>query len=561
MEHKPHPYIYFDEETDTIILRGKTNATSSEKLSFQKFLKKYTAYEDDLIAVYRENIITASEKQSYELKPKLAELQIRKENILRQVQHLLLLFSDKQFNCNFPLYHQIFTAFINGKLDKVSRLLMSPTSLTEIIKPTHKAGFLILKAHFLVTNEAFDQAEESFRAALEHHECYQYLMYYVEYLSSASSVLRHPLQKARREEEILPWCLRAMVLATSDEQKFKSMEKASFLYSFCEGVTYRQAEFQLYHGQMKHYKKLAATDPQKYRAFLAECYEYLGNWYRESKHYNTALLFFQKALEINQGLANERAGKFLPRMIYNLHCIGHLYREWSNIPEEERYMVALGYYKKGLSISRQLAEQLPRKHNYALLTILWNLENFGFSQNHNQTIENIYLNEWYHYQKLKEDNPSHPHAQRYATELYESLAMFYKNNQQSEKAVKIYETLAVDEPHKYMHELIYCLNEEAHQARIIKMYEELAKYNPKDYDMKLSQYLKSTGLGFILNGQDHQTRQKGIDYINRSAKIARSYPNLPKKLYEIQADQYLFKSVKLLHPEDYQRLVLINMYE
>lgn len=561
MEQTPNPYIFFDEETDTIILSPESKAISPKQLSFQKFLKKYTIYEDDLIEVYRKNILKASEKQAYGLKPKLAELQIHKDNILRQVRHLLLLFSDKQFKCNFPLYRRIFNIFVEGKLDKVNQLLMSPQSLKQIKEPTHIAGFLILKAHFLVTSEKFDQAEECFRAAIEHHECYQYLMYYVEYLSSASSVLRHPLQKACREEEIIPWCLRAMKLANTDEQKLRSMEKASFLYSFCEDPGFRQAEFQLYHRQMKHYKKLATQEPNKYRAYLAECYEYLGNWYRESKHYNTSLLFFQKAMEINQGLAAENAGKFLPRMIYNLHCIGHLYRDWSNIPEEERYTVALSYYKKGLSISRQLAEELPRKHNYALLTILWNLENFGFSPNHNQTIENIYLNEWYHYQNLIKSNPGHPHAKRYATELYESLAMFYKNNQQSEKAVKIYETLALEEPHKYMHELIYCLNEESHQARIIKIYEELANYNPKDYDMRLSHYLKSIGLGMILNGKDNQACQKGVNYINRSTKIAQSYPHLPQKLYEIQADQYLFKSVKLLKPEYYQKLVLLNMYE
>lgn len=561
MEQTPYPYIFFDEASDTLILSPESKDITPKQLSFQKFLKKYTGYEDDLIEIYRQNIRKASKQEAYDLKPKLAELQRNKENILRQVRHLLLLFSDKQFKCNFPLYRQIFNAFVEGELDKVNQLLMSPKSLEQITEPTHIAGFLILKAHFLVTNEEFDQAEACFRTAIAHHECYQYLMYYVEYLSSASSVLRNPKQKECSEEEIIPWCLRAMALAETDEQKFKSMEKASFLYSFCEAPVYRQAEFQLYHHQMKHYKALAAQNPAKYRAYLAECYEYLGNWYREAKHYNTALLFFQKAMEINKGLAAENAGKFLPRMIYNLHCIGHLYRDWNNIPEEERYRVALSYYKKGLTISRQLAEQLPRKHNYALLTILWNLENFGFSANHNEVVENIYLNEWYHYQTLKKNNPGHPHAKRYATELYESLAMFYKNNQQADKAVKIYETLALDEPHKYMHELIYCLNEEAHQDRIIKIYEELASFNPKDYDLRLSQYLKSAGLGLILNGEDHQTCEKGVAYINRSAKIAQSYPQLPHKLYEIQADQYLFKSIKLLRPQYYQKLVLINMYE
>ncbi|WP_299458738.1 hypothetical protein [uncultured Microscilla sp.] len=561
MEQTPHPYLFFDEETDTIILSPESKEVTPKQLSFQKFLKKYTGYEDELIAVYRQSILNANEQQAYNLKPKLAELQRYKDNVLRQVRHLLLLFSDKQFKCNFPLYRQIFNAFVTGELEQVNQLLMSPKSLKQIKNPTHIAGFLILKAHFLVTNEQFDQAEACFRSAIKHHERYQYLMYYVEYLSSASSVLRHPKQKECSEEEIIPWCLRAMALAETDEQKFKSMEKASFLYSFCEAPVYRQAEFQLYHHQMKYYKKLVAQDAGKYRAYLAECYEYLGNWYREAKHYNTALLFFQKAMEINKGLAVENAGRFLPRMIYNLHCIGHLYRDWNNIPEEERYRVALSYYKKGLTISRQLAEQLPRKHNYALLTILWNLESFGFSTNHNETIENIYLNEWYHYQTLKKKNPGHPHAKRYATELYESLAMFYKNNQQADKAVKIYETLALDEPHKYMHELIYCLNEEAHQTRIIKIYEELAKYNPKDYDMRLSQYLKSAGLSLILNGEDRQTCLKGVAYINRSAKIAQSYPQLPQKLYEIQADQYLFKSIKLLRPQYYQLLVPVNMYE
>lgn len=561
MEQTPNPYLFFDEETDTIILKSQASPLAPQQFSFQKFLKKYTFYEDDLINVYRKNIAQSTEEQIFVLKPKLAELLVKKENILKQVRHLLLLFSDKQFRGDFPLYQQIFTAFIEGKLKKVSQLLMSPKSLEQIEDPKHIAGFLILKAHFLVTNEIFDDAESCFREAIRHHEHYPYLMYYVEYLSSASSVLRHPLQRARTEEEILPWCLRAMELAITDEQKFKCLEKASFLYGFCDSPEHRQAEFRLYHSQMKYYKKLASDEPKKYRAYLAECYEYLGNWYRESDHYNTALLFFQKALEINQGLARQNAGKFLPRMIYNLHCMGYLYREWSNIPEEERYVVALSYYKKGLSISRRLAKELPRKQNYALLTILWNLENFGHSQNHNQTIENIYLNEWYHYEELKKTNPTHPHAQRYATELYESLAMFYKNNQQAEKAVKIYETLALNEPHKYMHELIYCLNEQSNQNRILQMYEELAKHNPKDYDMKLSQYLKSTGLTLILNGKDVATQQTGVTYINRASKIAQSYPHIPKKVYEIQADEYMFKSVKLLQPKYYQQLVLINMGE
>ncbi|HAS46111.1 MAG TPA: hypothetical protein DCS93_36860 [Microscillaceae bacterium] len=561
MEQKPHPYLFFDEETDTIILKGQSSTPNPQQLSFQKFLKQYTSYEDDLIDIYRKNIAHATEEQNLTLKPKLAELLLKKENILKQVRHLLLLFSDKQFRGDFLLHQQIFEAFIGGDLTKVSQLLMSSESLEQMTDPTHIASFLILKAHFLVTNEIFDEAESCFREAIRHHEHYPYLMYYVEYLSSASSVLRHPSQKARTEEEILPWCLRAMELASTDEQKLKCLEKASFLYSFCEAPEYRQAEFRLYHNQMKHYKKLAATEPQKYRAYLAECYEYLGNWYRESQHYNTALLFFQKALEINQGLAQKQAGKFLPRMIYNLHCMGYLYREWSNIPEEERYSVALTYYKKGLSISRKLARELPQRHNYALLTILWNLENFGHSQPHNEAIENIYLNEWYHYQQLKQTNPHHPHAHRYATELYESLAMFYKNNQQPEKAVKIYETLALAEPHKYMHELIYCLNEESHQARILQMYEELARHNPKDYDMKLAQYLKSVGLTLLLNGQEPKALEAGVTYINRATKIAQSYPLLPKKIYEIQADEYMFKSVKLLQPTYYQQLMLVNLYE
>ena len=561
MEQKPHPYLFFDEETDTIILKGQSSTPNPQQLSFQKFLKQYTSYEDDLIDIYRKNIAHATEEQNLTLKPKLADLLLKKENILKQVRHLLLLFSDKQFRGDFLLHQQIFEAFIGGDLAKVSQLLMSSESLEQMTDPTHIASFLILKAHFLVTNEIFDEAESCFREAIRHHEHYPYLMYYVEYLSSASSVLRHPSQKARTEEEILPWCLRAMELASTDEQKLKCLEKASFLYSFCEAPEYRQAEFRLYHNQMKHYKKLAATEPQKYRAYLAECYEYLGNWYRESQHYNTALLFFQKALEINQGLAQKQAGKFLPRMIYNLHCMGYLYREWSNIPEEERYSVALTYYKKGLSISRKLARELPQRHNYALLTILWNLENFGHSQPHNEAIENIYLNEWYHYQQLKQTNPHHPHAHRYATELYESLAMFYKNNQQPEKAVKIYETLALAEPHKYMHELIYCLNEESHQARILQMYEELARHNPKDYDMKLAQYLKSVGLTLLLNGQEPKALEAGVTYINRATKIAQSYPLLPKKIYEIQADEYMFKSVKLLQPSYYQQLMLVNLYE
>ncbi|MDX2248676.1 MAG: tetratricopeptide repeat protein [Bacteroidia bacterium] len=384
-----------------------------------------------------------------------------------------------------------------------------------------------LKARLCVIDYRFDEAERSFRKAVEADTMnFDNVFEFADFLRKQS---RSKLATQQYE--------RALQLATLPEQR--AMAQNNLGTTLTDQNDYTRA-ITVYEEALKIYRKLAKAKPDTYVPEVALTLNNLGVALEAQNDYSRAIAAYEESLIIRRRLAEANPEIYLPGVAATLNNLGIA---WAG---QSEYGRAIPAYEESLKIRSKLAETNPELYNPDVAATLNNLSVAWKDQNDYLHAIPAYQEALQQYRKLAEINP----------EVYTRFVALVLNNlgnalaEQSDHdgaisvyqdVLQLYRKLAETNPEVYTPFVALTLNNQgiawANQndyARAASAYEDalnirrkLAETNPNAFAPDLASTLNN--LGVIWKDQNYYAR--AINALEEALKIRRSFAEVNPKVY------------------------------
>ena len=291
------------------------------------------------------------------------------------------------------LYQEAMRLFLDGGIDEAIEVLdeetlRRDTAAAQEEKEKANQNWL-LRARFLVTQLRFDDAERTYKSAIElAPNSFDLMLAFASFsqdlnrFSQALPAYKHALEMARRggNSAHVAMTLNNLGILHRDQNR---MEEA------------RQA----YDEALEIRRQLAATNPDTYLPDVATTLNNLGVLHRAQNRMEEARQAYDEALQIRRQLAATNPDTYLPDVAMTLNNLGILHHA-QNRMEEARQA-----YDEALQTYRQLAATNPDTYLPDVATTLNNLGVLHSAQNRMEEARQAYDEALQTYRQLAATNP------------------------------------------------------------------------------------------------------------------------------------------------------------